>query len=220
MPVKADDWGRAVEKPWLRLTRVVLPIVGATLIFGFAAILVGRDEHFSAGLQAVGTFGALIVAVLLYQVTSRQQELLKRQATLMAKQQNLLEMQDKRDRAVFEIAEIRGNPFLRLQGGEVKEVDFDILNSGHKDSAVLWVKVVPMAGEGDLPPWEVQSIQRHFPGKDSNDMLIRAGDRVRLRGNVVVPTGIWLGEKYRLEVRPVLHDGTNGARLFFPPYIL
>jgi hypothetical protein len=188
----------------------VLALVGA-IIYGQPSPLLSWFDAHGQALQALTSLvGLAILAV--------QLRLLDAQTGISSRQQRLLEEQDQRDRANFRVATLASNPFSSLHTGQVVEVDFTVSNEGHKDSSIesahveVWAKHSEPGGT-PITSWPVHSLQR---SDGALDFMVRAGDKVRFRGNVTIPEGP-LGGGYAMVARPVLYDGSNTGQAWFPP---
>lgn len=128
---------------------------------------------------------------------------------------HLQEEAARRDRTSFRVAPLRDNPFTSLRPGEHPQVEFDVYNDGHKDSAILHANVEVEQNKERVDGWTIDQIQRIGPG-DPNDRMVRAGDYVRFRGRVRIPAGATLGGRdFVLAAVPVLDDGDGRGRTYF-----
>lgn len=215
--VKTDEWGRQVYSRTSKVAIWVLAAACALVLLWVGALMVGTNTRLTAGMQAVAAFVGVLVAIALLLVTRKQLGLLDHQANIMSRQQQLLEDQDRRDRARFVVETLPGNPFRSIRSEQVVEVAFTVQNTGHKDSAIMMALVRVRHEDKEIDAWPVQSMQRDGPIGPVGDWMVRAGDRVRFRGNVVIPRDKPLGNGYIMSVRPVLWDGSNEGNTHFPP---
>jgi hypothetical protein len=211
-----DSWGRQPGPKPVRFIAAAAVALFALVLAWRAALLVGSSPELATGMQAVAGFCGLIVAIALYLVTWRQRQLLAQQAAIMDRQQRLLEEQDGRDRARFQVATLSENPFRSIRSDQNVEVCFTVENTGHKDSAIMVAFVRVLEGEKEIDTWKVESLKRDEPTSPAGDLMVRAGDSVRFRGNIRVPGHKRLGNHYVMAVRPVLWDGNNEGNTNFP----
>lgn len=194
---------------------------GWTLAFAGLAIyqfpipvITWLDGH-AAFAQAFAALMGLVAVLFQLRIMQRQTLVMEHQTAISSAQKQILEDQNRRDRPLFRVT-VAKNEFHDASPGQTVEVDFTVMNQGHKDSAMGGIEIeardsLEEAG-AVLATWPVVSIQRHSDG--AQDFMIRAGDRIRFRGNVTIPSDGPMGLGYILRVRPVLDDGSNAGRVW------